>query len=127
MIYQAIADLAAYAVRTGLIEESDRVWAINGLLEDLGHSETTSAFKNLNFEDYLLPTALDVPDCNTALLDEHPDPRSAFGGRSMGAPATEPGAAALLCAVNHALGRAGTIREVPADLDRVFHAANARN
>ena len=31
-IYQAIADLAAYAVRTGLIEESDRVWAINGLL-----------------------------------------------------------------------------------------------
>ena len=68
-----------------------------------------------------------MPDCNTALLDEHPDPRSAFGGRSMGEPATEPGAAALLCAVNHALGRAGTIREVPADLDRVFHAANARN
>ena len=39
MIYQAIADLAAYAVRTGLIEESDRVWAINGLLEDLGLSD----------------------------------------------------------------------------------------
>ena len=74
-----------------------------GLLEDLGHSETTSAFKNLNFEDYLLPTALDVPDCNTALLDEHPDPRSAFGGRSMGEPATEPGAAALLCAASSTL------------------------
>jgi len=36
MIYQAIADLAAYAVRTGLIEEDDRVWAINRLLEALG-------------------------------------------------------------------------------------------
>jgi UDPglucose--hexose-1-phosphate uridylyltransferase len=36
MIFQAIADLAAYAARTGLIEESDRVWAVNGLLEELG-------------------------------------------------------------------------------------------
>lgn len=36
MIFQAIADLAAYAARTGLIEEGDRVWAVNGLLEELG-------------------------------------------------------------------------------------------
>ena len=32
--------------------------------------------------------------------------------------------AALACAVNHALGRPGLIRELPADLDRVFFAAN---
>ena len=96
-----------------------------GLLEDLGHNTKTSALKNLNFENYLLPTVLDVPDDNQPILDEHPDPRSAFGGRSMGEPATEPGAAALVCAVNHALGKAGLIRELPADLDRVFHAANA--
>ena len=38
-IYQAIADLVAYAVRTGLIEEADRVWAANGLLEALGLSD----------------------------------------------------------------------------------------
>ncbi|MEG1523398.1 MAG: xanthine dehydrogenase family protein molybdopterin-binding subunit [Clostridia bacterium] len=95
-----------------------------GLIEDLGHSNVTSALKNLNFEDYLLPTVLDVPDGNVALLDEHPDPRSAFGGHSMGEPATEPGVAALLCAVNHALGKAGLIHELPADLDRVFQAAN---
>ncbi len=94
-----------------------------GLLEDVGHSSKTSALKNLNFENYLLPTVLDVPDDNLPLLDEHPDPRSAFGGRSLGEPATEPGAAALVCAVNHALGKAGYIRSLPADLDRVFHAA----
>ena len=92
------------------------------LIEDLGHSAKTSALKNLNFEDYLIPTVLDVPDCNVTILDEHHDPRSAFGGRSLGEPATEPGAGALLCAVNHALGRAGLIRELPADLDRVFAA-----
>ena len=39
MIDQAIADLTAYAVRTGLIEERDRVWAVNCLLEDLGLSD----------------------------------------------------------------------------------------
>lgn len=92
------------------------------LTEDLGHNAKTSALKNLNLEDYLVPTVLDVPDDNVPLLDEHPDPRSAFGGRSLGEPATEPGAGALICAINHALGHPGLIRELPADLDRVFAA-----
>ena len=39
MINQAIADLVEYALDTGLVEEADRVWAINGLLEDLGLSD----------------------------------------------------------------------------------------
>ena len=39
MIYQAIADLAAYAVRTGLIEAADRVWAVNRILDALGLSD----------------------------------------------------------------------------------------
>ncbi len=93
------------------------------LLEDLGHSTATGALKNQNFADYLLPTILDVPDTNVPILDEHPDPRSAFGGRSMGEPATEPGAGALTCAVNMALGKPGMIKQLPFDLDRVFAAA----
>ena len=39
MIDQAIADLVQYALDTGLVEEADRVWAINGFLEDLGLSD----------------------------------------------------------------------------------------
>ncbi len=35
MIHQAIADLIRYALRTGLIEEADRTWAVNTLLADL--------------------------------------------------------------------------------------------
>lgn len=93
------------------------------LIEDLAHNTETGALRNLNFADYLLPTVLDVPDTNVPILDEHPDPRSAFGGRSMGEPATEPGAGALAVAVNMALGKAGAIKELPFDLDRVFAAA----
>lgn len=33
MCYQAIEDLLGYALRTGLIEECDRTWAVNTLLE----------------------------------------------------------------------------------------------
>ena len=39
MIDQAIADLVQYALDAGLVEEADRVWAVNGLLEDLGLSD----------------------------------------------------------------------------------------
>ena len=36
MCYQAIEDLLDYALRTGLIEECDRTWAANRLLQTLG-------------------------------------------------------------------------------------------
>ena len=36
MCYQAIEDLLGYALRTGLIEECDRIWAANRLLHTLG-------------------------------------------------------------------------------------------
>ncbi len=39
MIDQAILDLTAYAVRTGLIEEGEQVWAINRLLAALNRSD----------------------------------------------------------------------------------------
>ena len=94
------------------------------VMEDLAVNKKTTEIKHLNFEEYLIPTAMDVGE-NAALLDEHPDPRAPFGGRSLGEPATEPGAAAVIGAINHALGKAGTIRTLPADLDRVFAAARA--
>ena len=34
-VFQAIADLAGYALRAGLIEPADRTWAVNTLLADL--------------------------------------------------------------------------------------------
>lgn len=91
------------------------------LFEDLGLDRKTARLKNTNFENYIIPTAMDVPE-NVPLLDEHPDPRSAFGGRSLGEPATEPGVGAITCAINHALSKPGYINTLPADLDKVFFA-----
>ncbi|NLC39854.1 MAG: molybdopterin-dependent oxidoreductase, partial [Clostridiaceae bacterium] len=93
------------------------------LTEDLGHNTETSALKNLNFDGYLLPTILDVPDTNVPVLDENVDPRAAFGGGSIGEPSLEPGVAAVACAVNMALGKPGMITELPYSLDRVYAAA----
>ena len=59
---------------------------------------------------------------NVPIIDEHHDPRTAFGGRSMGEPATEPGAGAITCAVNMALGKPGYLTSLPFDLDKVFFA-----
>lgn len=55
MIFQAIEDLAAYAVRVGLLEKSDRVWAVNALLEQLGLSgwEEPAAPQERALEDIL--------------------------------------------------------------------------
>ena len=39
MIESGHCDLVQYALDTGLVEEADRVWAVNGLLEDLGLSD----------------------------------------------------------------------------------------
>ena len=36
MSYQAIKDLVGYALRTGLIDEYDRPWAVNELLKAMG-------------------------------------------------------------------------------------------
>ena len=55
---------------------------------------------------------------------EHPDASSPFGAKSLGEPAMEPAPAAILGAVNHALGSAGAVRRMPADLETVFFAAH---
>ena len=55
MIYQAIADLLGYALRTGLIEDCDRTWAANRLLEalKLDSWEEPAAAQDRPLEDIL--------------------------------------------------------------------------
>lgn len=76
-----------------------------------------------NYDTYLLPTALDVGNM-TISFEENPDASGPFGCKSLGEPAMEPAAAAVLGAVNHALGNAGAVRTMPADIDTVFFAAH---
>ena len=59
----AIARLVAYAQRTGLIEESERVWAVNTLLEALGLNSYTEPQEAVEGD-------IDLPEVLTALLDD---------------------------------------------------------
>ena len=55
MSYQAIKDLVGYALRTGLIEEYDRTWAVNSLLQAMGMDswEEPQQVKDRPLEDIL--------------------------------------------------------------------------
>lgn len=55
MSYQAIKDLVGYALRTGLIEEYDRTWAVNSLLQAMGLDswEEPQQVKDRPLEDIL--------------------------------------------------------------------------
>lgn len=86
-----------------------------GLLEDFEIEEGVP--KQLNFDEYLVPTAMDVPGVR-AILVENPDPAGPFGAKSIGEPANEIAAPAILNAIANATGR--RIRELPASLERVL-------
>jgi CO/xanthine dehydrogenase Mo-binding subunit len=73
--------------------------------------------KQLNFDEYLIPTSLDVPPI-TPVIVEHPDPAGPFGAKSIGEPANELAAPAILNAIAHATGK--RIFELPATLERVL-------
>ncbi len=56
-----------------------------------------------NLSTYLLPTAIDVPEITTAIV-EHPEPEGPWGAKGIGEPAIIPTAAAIANAVSAALG-----------------------
>jgi len=70
-----------------------------------------------NFDEYLLPTCLDMPAVDVTIV-ENPDPAGPFGAKSIGEPATEIAAPAIINAIAHATGR--RIRRLPADLETVL-------
>lgn len=70
-----------------------------------------------NFDEYTLATALDAPQIHASFL-ENPDALSPIGAKSLGEPATEICAPAIVNAIFNATGR--RIRELPASLERVL-------
>ena len=71
----------------------------------------------LNLDEYLIATSLDVPEVELILV-ENPDPAGPYGAKSVGEPATEIAAPAVVNAICHALGR--RLYELPADLEMVL-------
>jgi CO/xanthine dehydrogenase Mo-binding subunit len=70
-----------------------------------------------NFDEYLIPTAMDVPEIVGAFV-EKPFAHGPFGAKNLGEPGMVPAAPAILNAIFHATGR--RIRHLPANLERVL-------
>jgi CO/xanthine dehydrogenase Mo-binding subunit len=78
---------------------------------DSGYMQAT------NFDEYLIPTAMDVPDM-TGRFIEVPFSAGPFGAKNIGEPGMVPAAPAILNAVFHATGR--RVHDLPATLERVL-------
>jgi CO/xanthine dehydrogenase Mo-binding subunit len=73
--------------------------------------------QQLNFDEYLIPTSMDVPRIDVVIV-ENPDPAGPFGAKSIGEPANELAAPAITNAVTNATGRVFSM--IPATLERVL-------
>ena len=85
------------------------------LMEELNVKDTNIG--NLNFDRYLIPTSMDVPKI-VPIIVENPDPDGPFGAKCVGESVVELGVAAIINAINQAIGK--KIRKSPASLERVF-------
>ena len=80
-----------------------------GIMQGLGYATMERlALKdgkilNPTFTDYLIPTALDIPEIDIELIEE-PYDRGPYGAKGIGEPSLIPVAAAIANAVTHALG-----------------------
>ena len=86
-----------------------------GLLEEFDFEDAVP--KQVNFDEYLIPTALDVPPIQ-AIIVENPDVAGPFGAKSIGEPANELAAPAIVNAIRNATGK--RLCEIPATLERVL-------
>ena len=73
--------------------------------------------KQLNFDEYLIPTSMDVPRIKTIIV-ENEDPFGPFGAKSVGEPTNELAAPAIVNAIYNATGK--RVYEIPANLERVL-------
>ncbi|MGZ5564643.1 MAG: xanthine dehydrogenase family protein molybdopterin-binding subunit [Chthoniobacterales bacterium] len=86
-----------------------------GLLEEFDYEDAVP--KQLNFDEYLIPTSMDVPRI-TGIIVENEDAAGPFGAKSVGEPTNELAAPAIVNAIYNATGK--RICEIPATLERVL-------
>lgn len=75
--------------------------------------------QNLNLQDYLIPTTLDVPDIKPIILEQE-NKFGPYGAKGIGEMPNIPATPAILNAIANACG--GRVRSLPADPESVFLA-----
>ncbi|MGR5295327.1 molybdopterin cofactor-binding domain-containing protein [Vibrio mediterranei] len=92
-----------------------------GILEDYNIEQ--SEVKSDNFDTYLMPTIKDIPNLNIHAI-ENPDPAGPYGAKSIGEPAAELAAAAIVNAVAFATKKRH--RTLPLTLEQVYLGYNLK-
>ena len=92
-----------------------------GLMEEVLLKD--GRIQNPRFSEYFIPTALDVPEV-TSLLVETEEPTGPFGAKGVGEPALLPTAAALLNAIARATGV--YVREIPVTSEKLWRLLKER-
>ena len=99
----------------GQIEGSVAMGLGYGLMEEL--LVIDGAIQNPRFSEYFIPTALDVPEV-TSLLVEAAEPSGPFGAKGVGEPALIPTAPAILNAIHTATGV--RVKEIPLTSEKLW-------
>ncbi|MBA4311402.1 MAG: xanthine dehydrogenase [Chlorobiaceae bacterium] len=86
-----------------------------GLMEEFNFEDSIP--KQLNFDEYLIPTSMDVPNI-IPIIVENEDAAGPYGAKSIGEPSNELAAPAIINAIYNATGK--RIYEIPATLERVL-------
>ncbi len=86
-----------------------------GMLED--YNVQNGVLKSENLDEYLIPTAMDVPDIDAEFI-ENPDDYGPSGAKSLGEPTLELTAAAVNNAFAHAMGRPSD--SIPINLEKAL-------
>lgn len=86
-----------------------------GIMEEF--IQESGIARTLNFDEYYIPTALDMPPMKTIII-ENEDKFGPFGAKSIGEPALEIAAPAIINAIYNATGK--RIYHLPANLEEVL-------
>ena len=116
--FTSVHDVGTAISRSGVLAQMYGGVAMGlgyGLLEEFDFEDGVP--KQLNFDEYLIPTSMDVPPIN-AIIVENEDVAGPFGAKSIGEPANELAAPAIANAIFNATGK--RMYELPANLERVL-------
>jgi carbon-monoxide dehydrogenase large subunit/6-hydroxypseudooxynicotine dehydrogenase subunit gamma len=73
----------------------------------------------VNFADYMMPTAREIPPIGVLITEDAPSPLNPLGVKGAGEGGTNAVGAAIAAAIDDALGRPGAVRELPVTPQRL--------
>ena len=74
---------------------------------------------SVNFADYLMPTAREIPPIEVLITEDAPSPLNPLGLKGAGEGGVNPAGAAIAAAIDNALGRPGAVKELPVTPQRL--------